>query len=457
MRWPVSRLDELADSCLGKMLDKQKNRGTLRPYLRNVNVRWGSFDLADVQEMRFEHDEAERYSVRPGDLVVCEGGEPGRCAVWTKPEPFLIQKALHRVRCGPRLASTFLAYWLRNLAESGRLAERFTGTTIHHLPGVALAALDVPHPPVEEQHRIVAAIETHFSRLDAAVASLKRAKANVKRARAGVLQAAVEGRLVPTEAALARAEGRDYEPASALLVRILVERKAAWAASGERGKYKEPVAPTSQPGEELPEGWCWTSISQLCAVGTGATPNRSEPRYWTNGTVPWVTSAVVNKRFVDKPSELVTTAALAETNLTIYPAGTLLVAMYGEGKTRGKCSLTRLATATNQALAALVTTSLPGTVVEWLRAFMDHNYVQLRRESAGGVQPNLNLATLQSIRLPLPPLPEQHRIVAEVDHRLSVLDALDASLDANLARCARLRQAILRRAFEGRLVPPDRP
>jgi type I restriction enzyme S subunit len=260
--------------------------------------------------------------------------------------------------------------------------------------------------------------------------------------------------LVPTEAEIARAEGREYEPASVLLERILVERKAAWAAGGGRGKYVEPVKPETEGLPGLPEGWCWTTVDQLCRVGTGATPKRGDPRYWEKASVPWVTSSVVNGRFVDRPSDFVSLLALKETNLTLYPPGTLLLAMYGEGKTRGKSAITRFQTTTNQALAALVTTSLPATVVEWLRTFMDHNYATLRRESSGGVQPNLNIGIVKAISVPLPPLHVQESIVTEVDRRLSVLDALETTLDTNLARCARLRQSILKRAFEGRLVPP---
>lgn len=97
--WKWVKLGEIADLCLGKMLDKAKNQGNLHPYLRNVNVRWGFFDFEDILKMRFKDDEEERYSVKYGDLVVCEGGEPGRCAVWTDvSQTFRIQKALHRVR-----------------------------------------------------------------------------------------------------------------------------------------------------------------------------------------------------------------------------------------------------------------------------------------------------------------------------------------------------------------------
>ena len=118
--------------------------------------------------------------------------------------------------------------------------------------------LPLPLPPLPEQRRIVAEIEKQFTRLDASVAALKRTQANLKRYRASVLKAACEGTLVPTEAELARAEGRDYEPADRLLDRILAERRARWESQDKRrGQYKEPAAPDTSDLPELPEGWVW--------------------------------------------------------------------------------------------------------------------------------------------------------------------------------------------------------
>ena len=99
MKWEKVRLGDVTDSCLGKMLDQEKNRGELQPYLANINVRWGTFDLEDLPQMRFEAGEQERYGLKYGDLVICEGGEPGRCAIWKEQLPDMkIQKAIHRVR-----------------------------------------------------------------------------------------------------------------------------------------------------------------------------------------------------------------------------------------------------------------------------------------------------------------------------------------------------------------------
>jgi type I restriction enzyme S subunit len=97
LQWEQNTLSEIADLCLGKMLDQNKNRGVLMPYLANVNVRWGEFIVGDLRDMRFEDHERERYGLKHGDIVMCEGGEPGRCAIWKEQIPgMMIQKALHR-------------------------------------------------------------------------------------------------------------------------------------------------------------------------------------------------------------------------------------------------------------------------------------------------------------------------------------------------------------------------
>ena len=97
--WKTTKLGKYIDSSLGKMLDKNKNKGEYKPYLGNINVRWGSFELNELSRMKFEPHESDRYGIKKGDLIICEGGEPGRCAIWEEDIPEMkIQKALHRVR-----------------------------------------------------------------------------------------------------------------------------------------------------------------------------------------------------------------------------------------------------------------------------------------------------------------------------------------------------------------------
>ncbi|WP_434608309.1 restriction endonuclease subunit S [Pseudomonas sp. R1-7] len=158
--WKWVRFDSISNTRLGKMLDKAKNKGELRPYLRNTNVQWFNFEIDDLKSMRFEEHELDEYRVTPGDLVICEGGEPGRCAVWQGDvEDMFIQKALHRARPWLGISPFFLQFCLKAAANSEYLNQFFTGATIKHFSGEKLAKYPVPLPPLAEQDRIVAKVD----------------------------------------------------------------------------------------------------------------------------------------------------------------------------------------------------------------------------------------------------------------------------------------------------------
>lgn len=183
-RWEEKRVSEIAVHSLGKMLDKAKNRGEFRPYLRNLNVRWFEFDLSDVLRMRFEPTETERYSVEKGDLVICEGGYPGRAAVWTSDEPMFFQKALHRARFHNPMHANWLLYYLHYRDNEGTLSRHFNGAGIQHFTGAALAKFELPIPPDEELPTLlqvfdalrneVANLETIYTRKLTALNELKQ-------------------------------------------------------------------------------------------------------------------------------------------------------------------------------------------------------------------------------------------------------------------------------------------
>ncbi len=188
--WRQAFLGEVAHTALGKMLDRGRSHGLPQvQYLRNVNVRWGRIDTTDLFSMELADDERDRFGVRTGDLLVCEGGEIGRAAIWTGDRGFIAyQKALHRVRPREQLESLFLRHYLEHAAQSGKLDSLATGTTIRHLPQQQLRRLMVPLPPVDEQRRIVDILEDHLSRLDAADEAI--AKSN--RRQAGLVEAGLQ-------------------------------------------------------------------------------------------------------------------------------------------------------------------------------------------------------------------------------------------------------------------------
>lgn len=162
MSWVIKRVSDIADLTLGKMLDEKKNRGDLLPYLANVNVRWGEFDLSDLREMRFEQHELEKHSVSSGDIIMCEGGEPGRCAIWKNGKAsVMLQKALHRIRPKNGVHSLFLYYAFLNLRKTNGFAPYFTGSTIKHLPKQQLEKVEIPIPSSELQQDIASFLESY--------------------------------------------------------------------------------------------------------------------------------------------------------------------------------------------------------------------------------------------------------------------------------------------------------
>ncbi len=316
----------------------------------------------------------------------------------------------------------------------------------------------LPIPPLAEQRRIVAALDSYFSRLDEAEAGLERVQRNLKRYRASVLQAAVSGRLVPTEAELARAEGRTYEPASELLARILTERRRKWAESGKRGKYKEPTPLDLSNLPDLPEGWCWATLGQCATrITKGTTPTTLGHKYTDSGIrfvrVENLSGGRVNHQSQMQYISSEADKALARSRLL---QGDVLFSIAG---TIGKVAVVEvndLPANTNQAVAILRGTS---SVFEpqFLLAVLASGYGQVTAASRarGGAMNNISLADLTETAVPLPPLAEQRTIAAECSARLSEAEAIERNILTASQRTRSLRQSILKWAFEGKLVDQD--
>ncbi|MBI2927891.1 MAG: restriction endonuclease subunit S [Verrucomicrobia bacterium] len=390
--WKIVPLGEIAEVKLGKMLDKAKHQtGRKFPYLRNINVRWGAVETDDVFEMHFEDDQVERFSLRAGDVLVCEGGEPGRAAVWNgHVAEMKFQKAIHRVRFNVPFEARLLVYLLESLAKSGGLERRFTGSTIKHFTREAFVQLPIPFPPEDEQRRIVAEIEKQFTRLEAGVAALRRVQANLKRYRAAVLKAACEG---------------DWP-----------QRPLGEIAEVRLGKMLDKTKHVS--GRKLP--------------------------YLRNVNVRW------GKTETDDLREMY----FEEDQLERYglKAGDVLVC---EGGEPGRAAVWsgHLPEMKYQKAIHRVRFNIPfdPRLLVWLleRLALTGG---LERRFTGSTIKHFTREAFVELPIPVPPLAEQTRIVAEVERRLSVVEELESVVTANLQRATRLRQSILQRAFSGQLV-----
>jgi len=402
----------------------------------------------------------------------------------------------HVLRPTLAVRDKLLMYYL--LQESVRRDARaqMTGTAGQlRVPRSFLEERALSLPPLPEQQRIVEAIESYLSRLDAAVALLERVQRNLKRYRVSVLKAAVEGRLVPTEAELAKKEGRSYESASELLKRILVERRKKWienAAEKARAKaekkareagkpwahaddiktlekerakaakkYKEPAAPDlsalgAQAGTStlpaLPEGWCWATLPQLGELNRGKSKHRprNDPRL-LGGPYPFIQTGDVRHSdgFISTHEATYSEFGLAQSRL--WPAGTLCITIAANIAETGILSMPACFP---DSVVGFLNESMP-TLTRFVEFFLRTAKRELERYAPATAQKNINLQVLSSLAIPLPPQVEQVRIVSQLDQLLSTVAQSTCAFTDSIQRANRLRQSILKWAFEGKLVEQD--
>jgi type I restriction enzyme S subunit len=350
------------------------------------------------------------------------------------------------------LLPDFVYYYLQRAREFATALA--SGTTFLEISGKNAARLPIPVPPLEDQRKIVAEIEKQFTRLDAGVAALRRVQANLKRYRAVVLKAACEGLLVPTEAELAKAENRTFEAAAELLSRILMRRKELFAQNkANRGstEYREPspIAPGAAP--VVPNGWALASSEFVCSSVRDGT--HDTPAYVHNG-VPLITSKNLLPHGLDFENvKFVTRADHIEiSKRSGVQRGDVLFAMIGTIGNPVVVDTDREFSIKNVGLFKQNPDFiLPRYLRYW---FMSPTFSRwLKPKQRGTTQKFVPLGLLRALVVPLPPLAEQTRIVAEVDRRLSIIDELESVVATDLQRASRLRQSILQRAFSGKLLP----
>ena len=404
-----------------------------------------------------KHVKRDDQNVRTGDILISTANSyelVGKVAqVAGLPTPATLGAFISLIRPKDNVHPKFLYHQLAWGKTQTRIREMSSNTTnISNVSTKKLATLELSVPNFDEQTLIVAELEKQFSRLDEAVANLQRVKANLKRYKASVLKDAVEGRLVPTEAELARRDGRSFETGEQLLQRILVRRRKAW-----RGKrnYREPVAPEIEGLPEVPTGWTWASPDQLSAsepysLAIGPFGSSLKVSDYTTEGVPLVFVRNIRAVSFGGPETVFVTPDKAEElKAHIVEAGDILVTKMGAPPgdvcmyppTRPPAVITadciKLRLTREHLFATFFAYAIESKLVQ----------SQIQAITKGVAQLKVSLGNFSSIGFPLPTVGEQRRIVAEVDRRFSSIRSVEAEVDVNLKRARALRQSVLGKSF----------
>ena len=472
--WPVLRL---ADVCLkiqdGTHFSPKVQYSDPAPgrfkYITSKNIRPWGLDLSDMSYVAEEtHQEIYgRCDPQLGDVLLTkDGANTGTVAVNTLDEPFSLLSSVAVLRPhADILDARFLRYFIESPQGSRNILGKMSGTAIRRIILRQIKDATIPLPPLDEQRQIVAEIEKQFTRLHAGVASLKRVQSELKRYRASVLKAASEGRLVPTEAELARKENRSYETGEQLLQRILKERREKWNG---KGKYKEPVTPALVGVPNLPNGWTWANVDQLAAPEPNAIAdgpfgsNLKTAHYTAEGPRVIRLQNVGDGIFVDEEAHISEEHFQRLQKHRIFE-GDVVIAALGKNPPRS-CLIPESVGPAIVKADCIRFKPHADIVAKYANFALSSDSVRKRTENIvhGVGRPRLNLSEIKSILLPLPPLAEQLRIVAEIERRLSMVDEVETVVSTELLRALRLRQSILQRAFaEGvdataRICSPER-
>lgn len=417
---------------------------------------WGAADL--ITEAAVSESPVQLIEAGAVLVVTRSGILEHSLPVATTEVPVTVNQDLKAGRPCTGVSARFLAAAMRAYSQEILRDCAKGGTTVASVDLSKLLRFEMPLAPTAEQERVVTALDSYLSRLDSAVATLERVQRNLVRYRASVLKAAVEGRLVPTEASLARAEGRTYEPAQVLLARILAERRRRWEASGKKGKYVEPVGPETAGLPELPEGWCWASVEQL--ICEPLANGRSVPDGDGAGC-PVLRLNCLESGRINLTKRKFGKWSLEEARPFLIQRGDFLVAR-GNGSIRlvGRGGLVAVQPDEIAFPDTMIRVRIAANVYDPALLSLMWNSPLARRQIEGAARTTAGIykvsqSDLQRIVLPFAPLQEQLRLRLQLERLASVDQMCESTVLSQLVRLARLRQSVLKWAFTGRLVDQD--
>jgi len=460
--WIIEKLGEFAISQKGK---KPKNQS-------DIQTEIFQYPYVDIQG--FEKQIFNSYT----DGVKCNFcTEDDFLMVWDGSRSGLVGKAvdgaigstLVKINL-PKIEDHFAYYFLKSKYLEINTNAKGTGTP--HVNPDLLWNYNFPIVPLLEQKAIVSKIEQLFSELDNGIENLKTAQEKLKIYRQAVLKKAFEGELTKEW----RDKQTDLAPADKLIEDIKKEREERylkqleewkervkeWEDNGKdevKPKKRQPYKPMIDNtvnilmDTDLPDGWKYSKLGETYEVYIGSTPSRKMDSYW-NGKINWVSSGEVAFKNIHHTKETITQDGLDNTSTNVHPIGTILLAMIGEGKTRGQTAVLDVPAAHNQNTAALrVNQKLLESKL--LYYYFYYTYQETRRIGSGNNQKALNKNRISNMSMPLMSKQEQIQILQELESRLSVCDNIETTLTDALKKAEALRQSILKKAFEGKLLTEE--
>lgn len=411
--WKWCYIGELFLHNTGKAQNSSgSTNGTIRKFITTSNLYWNEFDFTKVKEMPFTDKELERCTVKKGDLLVCEGGDCGRSAVWNYDEEVCIQNHVHRLRPYKELDIYYFYYLFYFYKNTGKLRGR--GVAIQGLSNEAIHNVVVPLPPLEEQYRIVAKIEELLPFVDRYAASYEKLEQfNAKfpeDMKKSILQYAIRGKLV---------EQRREEGTAEELYQKIQEEKQKLIQEGKIKKEK-PLAEITDDEIpfDIPESWKWVRVCSVGVTQTGNTPKKAHPEYFGN-YIPFLGPGDIQNGNVNYDNQGLSEEGKEYGRVT--PADSVLQVCIGGSI--GKCALVDREVTFNQQINSIYPILSDSRFIYYV---LDSYYFKdyMKENSGGTATPIINRGLWDAIVIPLPPLEEQHRIVAKIEELLPYCDQL---------------------------------
>jgi restriction modification system DNA specificity domain protein len=423
----------------------------------------GASDLGNIYPSPKQYtNEATKLS-KTNDIIICIRATIGRLNLSDK--VYCLGRGVAGIEVNANVEAKFIWYSLMN--SEAYLLKNSTGTTFQQVSSPTLKKLPIVYPTNKEtQQAIVNKIESLFDEIDEGIGRLKTAAQQIQQYRQSLLKNAFNGELTKEW----RSKHADTLPsANELLAQIQTAREqhyaqqladwqtavSQWEQNGKEGKKpSKPKAPTQavkfeENVADLPNGWLESSLGDTTDVFVGSTPSRKNNEYW-NGDISWVSSGEVNFSNILETKEKITNLGLSNSSTNIHPIGTVMLAMIGEGKTRGQAGILKIEACHNQNTAA-IRVNKKYLLSEYLYYFFMFNYEQTRRIGSGNNQKALNKTIIENMLFPICSLTEQTQIVAILESKLTACDQLAAELTKQLKQAELLKQAVLKAAFSGEL------